>query len=151
MVTTLKTVVGAAKNAETQIRKNGLGKDKTGEKRKIEVSSRSDKKGRFTKSNLDDQKYGGSGGTKWCEKCQKKHCGRCDGEVTCYKCRRAGHYSGDCTFNKKKCYECGDGGYISKNCPKKNEAARQNEPSKPKARAFQMVLDEVGDTARERE
>ena len=38
---------------------------------------------------------------------------------------------------------------MSKDCPKKNEAARPNAPSKPKARAFQMILDEAGDYARD--
>ncbi|XP_023739767.1 uncharacterized protein LOC111887862 [Lactuca sativa] len=107
-----------------------------GEKRKIEVSSRSDKKGRFSKSNPNDQKYGGSGGAKWCQKCKKKHCGRYDGKVTCYKCGRIGHYSKDYTFNDKVCYKCGNKGHMSKDFPKKNEAARPNTPPKPNARAF---------------
>ena len=58
MAITLKTTVRATNNVETQLREKGLEKDKAGEKRKLEGSSRSDKKGRFSKSNLDDQKYG---------------------------------------------------------------------------------------------
>ena len=56
--TTLKSAIWITKNVETQIREKGLEKDKAGEKRKLEGSSRSDKKGRFSKSNLDDQNYG---------------------------------------------------------------------------------------------
>ncbi|XP_023743029.1 uncharacterized protein LOC111891184 [Lactuca sativa] len=145
--TTLKTATWTAKNVETQIREKGLEKDKAGEKRKLEVSSISDKKGRFSMSNMDDLKYR----AKWCEKCKKMHYGRCDGEVTCYKCGRIGHYSRDYTLNDKVCYGCRDKGYMSKDFLKKNEAARQSASPKPNARAFQMILDEVGDNARDQE
>ncbi|KAL7616026.1 hypothetical protein Lser_V15G04181 [Lactuca serriola] len=145
--TTLKAAVYAIKNVETQIREKGLEKTEVGEKRKLEGSSRVDKKGKFSKPNLDDQMYG----AKWCEKCKKKHFGRCDGEVTCYKCGRTGHYSRYYTFDNRKCYECGDGGHILKNCPKKNEVARKNVSSKPKATTFQMILDEAGENARNQE
>ncbi|XP_023772433.1 uncharacterized protein LOC111921075 [Lactuca sativa] len=144
MATTLKTVVRATKNMETQLREKGLEKYKEGEKRKLEGSSRSDKKGRFLKSNLDGQKYG----SKWCEKCKNMHYGRCNGEVTCYKCRRIGHYSRDYTLNDKVCYGCGDKGHMSKAYPKKNKVARLNAP-KPKARTFQMIFDEAGNDARD--
>ena len=143
--TTLKAAIWAAKNVETQIREKGLEKVEVGEKRKSEGSSRPDNKGKFSKSNLDDRRNE----AKWCEKCKKKHFGRCDGEVTCYKCGRTGHYSRDCTFENKKCYECGNDGHISKNCPKKNEAARPNAPPKP--RAFHMILDEAENHARNQE
>ncbi|KAL7588749.1 hypothetical protein Lser_V15G37203 [Lactuca serriola] len=149
MATTLKTAGRVAKNVETQLKENGMEKDNAVEKRKLEGSSRSDKKGRFTKSNLDDQKYRGSGGAKWSEKCKKKHYGRCDREVTCYKCGRIVHYCKDCMFNDKVCYGCGDKAHMSKDFLKKNEATRPNAPPKPKARAFQMILDEAGDKAKD--
>ncbi|XP_023767906.1 uncharacterized protein LOC111916471 [Lactuca sativa] len=145
MAITLKTIVRAAKNLETQIRENGIEKDKAREKRKIGVSSRSDKKGTFSKSNLDDKKYR----AKWCEKCKKKHYGRYEGEVNCYKCGRIDQYSKDCTLNDKVCYGCGEKGHMSKDSSKKNEAPRTNAPPKPKARAFQMVLNEAGEDARD--
>ncbi|XP_052624972.1 uncharacterized protein LOC128132438 [Lactuca sativa] len=79
--TTLKSAIWAARNVETQIREKGLERAEVGEKRKLEGSSRFDKIGKFSKPNLDNQKYG----AKWCEKCKKKHFRRCDGDVTCYK------------------------------------------------------------------
>lgn len=126
-------------------------KVEVGKKRKIEVSSRYDKRRRFTKHSLEDQKYGGRGGIMWCEMCKKNHNERCDGEVSCYKYGRIGHYSKDCTFENKKCYEYGNDGHISKNCTKKNQIIRANAPPKPKARASKMILEKAGENARDPE
>ena len=61
------------------------------------------------------------------------------------------HYSRYFTFDDKKCYECGGSGHILRNGTKKNKAARPNTSSKPKARAFYMMLDEADVTARDQE
>ena len=49
MATTLKTAVRAAKNVETQLKERGLERNEVGEKRKMEGSSRSDEKRKFSK------------------------------------------------------------------------------------------------------
>ena len=139
--TTFKAAIWAAKNVETQIREKGLERAEVGEKRKHEGSSKSNKERKFSKT----EEVGG-GETMWCEKCKKKHFGKCGEEVTCYKCGKTGHYASKCASNKKVCYGCNKEGHISRDCPKKNEAARPNTPPRP--RAFHMILDEAENHAR---
>ena len=78
---------------------------------------------------------------KWCEKCKKKHSGRCSEEVTCFKCGKTGHYANVCPSDKRVCFECHEVGHVLKDCPKRKDAAKPNLPPKPKARAFQMTLE----------
>ncbi|XP_023729446.1 uncharacterized protein LOC111877146 [Lactuca sativa] len=87
------------------------------------------------------------GEAKWCDKCKKKHYGKCDGKVICLKCRRLGHYANECTFNKKVCYGCNEEGHISRDWPEKKEVARPNVPPKPKVKAFQMMLEVAKEAA----
>ncbi|XP_023743560.1 zinc finger protein GIS2-like [Lactuca sativa] len=77
-----------------------------------------------------------------------EHYGRCYEGVTCFKCGKTRHYVNDCTSNKRLCYGCRDMGHMSKDFAKKNESVNV---LKPKARAFQMILDEAGDNERDRE
>ncbi|XP_023745202.1 zinc finger protein GIS2-like [Lactuca sativa] len=77
-----------------------------------------------------------------------EHYGRCYEGVTFLKCGKTGHYANDCTSNKRLCYVCRDNWNMSKDCPKKNKLVNA---LKPKARAFQMILDETGVNARDQE
>ena len=96
---------------------------------------------------MDDQKYR----AKLCEKCKKKHFGKCGEEVTFFKCGKTGHYANECTFSKRVCYGCNGEGHFKQDFPKRESAIKPNVPPKPKARAFQMILDEADDNAGDQE
>ena len=64
MESTLKAAVRAAKNVETQLKEIGLERSDVGEKRKLDGSSRSNKKSKFSMS----CSRGGGGEAKWYEK-----------------------------------------------------------------------------------
>lgn len=113
MATTLKTAVREAKNIETQIRERGLEKNKAGEKKKFEGSSRPNKESKFLKFG-----GGGRGKARWCHKCEKKHLGKCGEEVICFKCGKSNHYANECTLNKRICFRCNKEGHISRDYPK---------------------------------
>ena len=130
----MEAVIWANKFVEDMIKGRAANKVEVGEKRKSEGTSGSNKKNKFLKSG--SIKFGGGAKVKWCDKCKKKHAGKCSKEVTCYKCGNFGHYVSECTFVKKVCYGCNEEGHILKECLKKKEAAKPNLPPKPKARAF---------------
>ena len=81
----------------------------------------------------------------------KKHTGKCREEVTCFKCGKHGHYANECTFNKRVCYGCNEEGHFKQDCPKREGATKPNVSPKPKARAFQMILEKASDDARNQE
>ncbi|KAL7586601.1 hypothetical protein Lser_V15G39682 [Lactuca serriola] len=112
---TLKVAIWAAKNVETQIRQKGLERSEVGEKRKFDGPSGSSKKNKFSKSG---SRGGGEGKARWCDKCKKKHHGKCGGEATSFKCGKPEHNAIECNLTKKVCYGCGEEGHISMDCPK---------------------------------
>ncbi|KAL7598686.1 hypothetical protein Lser_V15G21526 [Lactuca serriola] len=131
---TLEAAIWVSKSVEEMIKGITANKVEVGEKTKFEGSPRSDEKRKFSKSG--SKKFeGGRDEARWCDKCKKKHLGRCGEEVTCFKCGKSGHYADECASSKKVCYECNEKGHISINCPKKKE------PAKPKT--FHMILDEA--------
>ncbi|KAL7604690.1 hypothetical protein Lser_V15G19948 [Lactuca serriola] len=148
MPTSLKAAIRAAKNVEIQLREKGLERYEVCEKRKFEGSSRSENKNRFLKSDPNNKKYGDSNEERWCDKCRRKHTRRCPKEVTCFKCGRTGHYAHECTTQSELCFKYGGEGHFKQHCPNRERAMKPNEPPKPKLRAFQMILDEAGDNAR---
>lgn len=70
---TLKEAIWPAKIVETHIRDKVLEKEDIGDKRKLEGSSRSDKKNKFSKSDPNNKKYKRNNESKWCDKCKKNH------------------------------------------------------------------------------
>ena len=65
-----------------------------------------------------------------------------------FKCEKTGHYASECTTKREVCFKCGEEGHFKQDCPRKEGATKPNVPPKPKARAFQMILDEADDNAR---
>ena len=78
---TLEAVRWAAKSVEDMIKGRAASKVEVGKKRKFEGTSGSNKKNKFSKTG--SRKYGGGREAKWCDKCRKKHAGKCSMEVTC--------------------------------------------------------------------
>lgn len=97
------------------IKRRVSNKIEASEKRKGEGLSKTDKKSKISQSNPNDKKPRDNREEKWCDECKKKHVGQCKGEVTCYRCRRPGHYSNEYMYDRKVCFECRKEGNFMKN------------------------------------
>ena len=93
---TLEATIWAAKSVEEVIKGRTANKVEVGEM-KFEGSLISKKKNRFPKSDSNNKWFGDRNEEKWCDKYRRKHIGRCSKEVTCFKCRKNGHYTNECT------------------------------------------------------
>ncbi|XP_023736527.1 uncharacterized protein LOC111884432 [Lactuca sativa] len=148
MATTLKPTVRAAKNVEIQLREKGLERAEVGEKRKFVGFEKRNRSPRYDPNN---KRYEDSNEEMFCDKCRRKHVGRCSKEVTCFKYGKTGHYADECTTKKEVCFKCGEEGHHKHDCPNKERATKPNVSPKPKTRAFQMILNEATDNARNQE
>ena len=141
--TTFQSAVWAAKYVENQLKEKASERAEAGEKRKFGGSFESNKKRK------NPSKSGGNKDAKWCEKCKKKHSGRC--EARCYTCNQTGHLADKCPSKDKTCYGCGEVGHIKPNCPKKEavgkEAPKKNGPQKTRIQAYNMTLDDAKEEA----
>ncbi|XP_023745801.1 uncharacterized protein LOC111893960 [Lactuca sativa] len=124
MATTIKIVVRAANNVETQLREKGIERVEVGEKRKFEGSSISNKKNRFPKSESNNKRYGDINEEKWCDKCRRKHIGKFSKQVTCFKFQKTGHYANECVAKREVCFKYGENGHFKQDCPKREGATK---------------------------
>ena len=140
--TTFQSAVWAAKYVENQLKEKASERAIVGEKRRFDGPSGSNKKMRFSKFGSNNNKSRGKDGGKWCEKCKKKHFGKCD-EVTCFKCGKTGHYASNFSSTKRVCFECGEEGNFKSDCPKNGGAPKKVVQPKPNGRFHTMTLEEA--------
>ncbi|KAK1434346.1 hypothetical protein QVD17_00085 [Tagetes erecta] len=78
-----------------------------------------------------------------CRFCNKNHSGPCRSQP-CPNCKRTGHLLQECRENRR-CFECGDPGHLKPNCPKL-QGHNNNQPNKPRGRAFVLTTEEARNT-----
>ncbi|KAK1429939.1 hypothetical protein QVD17_12297 [Tagetes erecta] len=78
-----------------------------------------------------------------CRFCNKNHSGPCRSQP-CPNCKRTGHLLQECRENRR-CFECGDPGHLKPNCPKL-QVNNNNQPNKPRGRAFVLTTEEARNT-----
>ncbi|XP_052621088.1 uncharacterized protein LOC128126933 [Lactuca sativa] len=127
---TLEAAIWDAKYVEEMIKVRTTNKVEVGEKRKFEGSSRSENKNRFMKSDLNNKRYRDGIEEKWCDKCRRKHIGKCYKEVTYFKCGKSGHYANKCTTKREFYFKCGEEGHFKQDCPERERATKPIAPPK---------------------
>ena len=91
-----------------------------------------------------------------CKVCGKKHSGVCNKlNITCFKCKKKGHYADGCPNNKSvevTCYKCGKVGHFARECKEPVQTTKLLQltappapqlPVSPKARTFNMSMNEA--------
>ncbi|XP_023729218.1 uncharacterized protein LOC111876887 [Lactuca sativa] len=126
----LEATITVAKYVDELINDNIANKFDVGKKRKFEGSSRSDKNNMFSKS-------GGVVEAKWCDKYGRKHNSRCPKEVTCFKCRKTGHYAHECPTEEEVFFKCSKEGHFKQECPMR--ATKPSVPLKHNGRYYEKV------------
>lgn len=72
------------------IKKRIADKTEVGKKWKNEGLQNSHKKGKFSKSDQINRKFGERSEIRWCKNCKVKHTGQCIEVVICYRCGKTG-------------------------------------------------------------
>jgi len=124
--TTFRQAVEAAKDRETELKRQSKEKERISERSQL-VSKRpwegksdaSHKRSKSTGTPYRSETK--KDGEIWCNRCRKHHDGPCSSSEqgpNCFLCGKPGHRARDCKDKAPTCFNCGEIGHIRPNCPK---------------------------------